>query len=209
MVLSSKTQDATYYSLDSARVAEPGGSIAIRQAARLPSSMQTRVVAEGIRILVATTLALTLVPPGSTETVWSHNRTFAQRPTPESEEAWNSIIPDSTNKHAIVVSYHSAIEEANLAKGEGAAVANDGDPEDPHDDYIHHTGTRMTLSHIQHCFDYLRQTLMCAADTNLEVLDPVTHVTSGWGQPKQCRDYRSVVAWAEKWANSSDTGILT
>ncbi|GAT30068.1 hypothetical protein RIB2604_03300400 [Aspergillus luchuensis] len=115
----------------------------------------------------------------------------------------------STNKHAIVVSYHSAIEEANLTKGEGAAVADDGDPEDPPDDYIHHTGTRMTLSHIQHCFDYLRQTLMCAADTNLEVLDPVTHVTSGWGQPKQCRDYRSVVAWAEKWANSSDTGILT
>lgn len=108
-----------------------------------------------------------------------------------------------------MVSYHSAIEEANLTKGEGAAVADDGDPEDPPDDYIHHTGTRMTLSHIQHCFDYLRQTLMCAADTNLEVLDPVTHVTSGWGQPKQCRDYRSVVAWAEKWANSSDTGILT
>lgn len=60
MVLSLKTQVATYYSLGTAQAAEPKGSIAIRQAARLPSSMQARVVAEGIRILVATTLALTL-----------------------------------------------------------------------------------------------------------------------------------------------------
>lgn len=67
----------------------------------------------------------------------------------------------------------------------------------------------MAPSHIRHCFDYLRQALMCAADTNMEVLDPETHTTSGWGQGKQCRDYDEVVMWAEKWANSTDTGIVT
>lgn len=50
---------------------------------------------------------------------------------------------------------------------------------------------------------------MCAADTNLEVLNEKTHLTNGWGQPKQCRDYQRVFAWAEKYANSSDTGIVT
>lgn len=66
----------------------------------------------------------------------------------------------------------------------------------------------MAPSHIRHCFDYLRQALMCAADTNMEVLDPETHTTSGWGQGKRCRDYDEVVMWAEKWANSTDTGIV-
>jgi hypothetical protein len=71
------------------------------------------------------------------------------------------------------------------------------------------TGTRVAPEHIQHCFDYLRQALMCAADTNLEVLNHTTHLTNGWGQKKQCRDYESVFSWAEKWANSTDTGIVT
>lgn len=33
------------------------------------------------------------VPPGSIAKVWHHNRTFSQTPTPESEAAWESIIP--------------------------------------------------------------------------------------------------------------------
>lgn len=34
-----------------------------------------------------------LVPQGNVKTVWEHNLTFSQRPTPESEAAWSSIIP--------------------------------------------------------------------------------------------------------------------
>lgn len=76
-------------------------------------------------------------------------------------------------------------------------------------DFDNETSTRIAPFHIRHCFDYIRQALMCAADTNLEVLDRETHLTNGWGQPKQCRDYEQVVAWAELYANSSDTGIVT
>lgn len=33
------------------------------------------------------------VPAGSVLTTWEHNLTFTQRPSPESEAAWGSIIP--------------------------------------------------------------------------------------------------------------------
>jgi hypothetical protein len=69
------------------------------------------------------------------------------------------------------------------------------------------TGTRTAPFHVRHCFDYLRQTLMCMADTNLEVLDLETRTTNGWNQTKICRDYDLVRKYAERWANSSDSGI--
>ncbi|KAL4745084.1 hypothetical protein BDW72DRAFT_208495 [Aspergillus terricola var. indicus] len=132
-----------------------------------------------------------LRPPGTTETAFYLNLTFSQRPTPNGERAWADL-------HAILVSYHSALDAANLQRNIT-----------PPDYFLNQTGTRMAPSHIQHCFDYIRQTIMCAADTNLEVLDHKTHKTSGWGQPRICRDYESVFNWAEKWANSTDTGLIT
>ncbi|KAL4994489.1 hypothetical protein BDV10DRAFT_197510 [Aspergillus recurvatus] len=131
------------------------------------------------------------LPPGKIQTEFYLNMTFAQRPTPEGESAWGDL-------HAILVSYYSALEAADLQYNIT-----------PPDDFLNRTGTRMAPSHIRHCFDYLRQTIMCAADTNLEVLDKETHTTSGWGQPRICRDYERVFSWAEKWANSSDTGLIT
>lgn len=97
-----------------------------------------------------------------------------------------------------MVSYYTAIEEADIARGGQRP-----------DEFLKETGTRMAQSHVRHCFDYIRQTLMCSADTNLEVLDRETRATSGWGQRRQCRSYHEVFEWAEKWANSTDTGILS
>ncbi|KAI2469843.1 hypothetical protein F4781DRAFT_201864 [Annulohypoxylon bovei var. microspora] len=57
--------------------------------------------------------------------------------------------------------------------------------------------------HSAHCFDYLRQSVMCAADVNLE---GETEAGPGWGSPHECVDYDAVLAWAnansaEKWRN--------
>lgn len=76
------------------------------------------------------------------------------------------------------------------------------------DPFLEELGARTDIAHIRHCFDYLRHALMCAADTNLETVDEETHTTTGWGSERQCRDYARVLAWAERWRNSSDTGIL-
>lgn len=63
-------------------------------------------------------------------------------------------------------------------------------------------------THMLHCFDYLRQALMCAADTNLEHVSRKTRITTGWNSDKICRNYGKVFEWAEQWANSSDVGIM-
>lgn len=102
-----------------------------------------------------------------------------------------------STQHAIVVAYYQALESM--------PVTNMTDIPDLEES----TSTRIAPFHVRHCFDYIRQALMCAADTNMEVVDHETHLTNGWGQPKQCRDYKHVLAWAEQYANSSDTGIVT
>ncbi|KAL3462907.1 hypothetical protein BJX64DRAFT_287886 [Aspergillus heterothallicus] len=70
------------------------------------------------------------------------------------------------------------------------------------------SSTSLKPDHISHCFDYLRQTIMCAADTNLEVLEPDADGTSGWGQPRVCRDYQQVFEWASKWPNPKALGSV-
>ncbi|KAI1443135.1 hypothetical protein F5Y02DRAFT_228218 [Annulohypoxylon stygium] len=57
--------------------------------------------------------------------------------------------------------------------------------------------------HSAHCFDYLRQGIMCSADVNLE---GETEAGPGWGSPHECVDYDAVLAWAnehsaERWRN--------
>jgi hypothetical protein len=53
-------------------------------------------------------------------------------------------------------------------------------------------------AHIAHCFDYLRQAILCAADTNLEPVKPELY-GANTAIPKKCRDIKQVSEWAEKW----------
>ncbi|KAK0639570.1 hypothetical protein B0T16DRAFT_432338 [Cercophora newfieldiana] len=49
--------------------------------------------------------------------------------------------------------------------------------------------------HSAHCFDYIRQALMCAADTSLE---GKTESGPGWGSKHECKDYDAVLEWANE-----------
>ncbi|KAF1349382.1 hypothetical protein EJ07DRAFT_140339 [Lizonia empirigonia] len=59
------------------------------------------------------------------------------------------------------------------------------------------------LSHNDHCFNYLRNAIMCTADTTLEG-QALTHGeretpgTDGTGAVHVCRDYDGVFTWAER-----------
>ena len=67
-------------------------------------------------------------------------------------------------------------------------------------------GTNLTQEvahHSAHCFDYIRQALMCAGDTTLE---GKTEAGPGWGSVHECVDYDALLGWAnehsaEKWRN--------
>lgn len=54
--------------------------------------------------------------------------------------------------------------------------------------------------HTGHCFDYLRQALICAADMTLEWAAevPPGHMpftVDGWGITHQCRNWNEVIGW--------------
>lgn len=55
--------------------------------------------------------------------------------------------------------------------------------------------THEVAHHSAHCFDYLRQSILCAADTSLE---GKTEAGPGWGSKHQCKDYDAVLAWANE-----------
>lgn len=53
--------------------------------------------------------------------------------------------------------------------------------------------------HIMHCFDYLRQSLMCHADTNIEPVVSEFAGARGFGTAHHCRDYGRANEWMKKW----------
>jgi hypothetical protein len=55
--------------------------------------------------------------------------------------------------------------------------------------------TQEIIHHSTHCYDYLRQSIMCAADTTLE---GKSELGPGWGSKHECKDYDAVVAWADE-----------
>lgn len=75
--------------------------------------------------------------------------------------------------------------------------------DNPHEATHHHDE-----SHMRHCFDYLRQSLMCASDTTLEPLDPELGGVTGWGVMRKCRDYQTVINWAEAHRASNEKGYM-
>lgn len=50
-------------------------------------------------------------------------------------------------------------------------------------------------AHIRHCIDLLRQSLMCYADTAVEVKEEGINGVKGWGTEHQCRDYEELLQW--------------
>lgn len=63
-----------------------------------------------------------------------------------------------------------------------------------HDPDAVHTEGAHAGKHAQHCLNYLRQTILCAADTTLE---PFVNPGIGIGVVHQCRDWTQVYEWAE------------
>lgn len=54
-------------------------------------------------------------------------------------------------------------------------------------------------SHVAHCFEYLRQALMCCADSSLEPFETPENGFPGMGFERQCNDYEGLKSWAEEW----------
>ncbi|MCJ1358910.1 MAG: hypothetical protein MMC33_008910 [Icmadophila ericetorum] len=54
----------------------------------------------------------------------------------------------------------------------------------------------LMLDHVYHCYDYLRQSILCQADLTLEWASYVnTSHIDGYGPPHQCRNWDDVYKW--------------
>ena len=53
-------------------------------------------------------------------------------------------------------------------------------------------------SHIRHCIDLLRQTLMCYADTTIEVVDPAINGVHGFRTEHQCKRWDQLIEWTNE-----------
>ncbi|TVY33307.1 Oxidase [Lachnellula subtilissima] len=95
--------------------------------------------------------------------------------------------------HELRVAYYTLLDR--LKSGNGSASP-----------YLENLAALDGTKHIAHCFDYLRRVLMCAADTNIEYPDE-NGLLTGWGSKRSCRDYESVVMWAERWRVDNRTEI--
>ena len=62
--------------------------------------------------------------------------------------------------------------------------------------------------HANHCFEYLRQSIMCSADSSLEPAAGVERVFLGWGFQRQCRNFEALKEWAEAWRAFELQGFL-
>ncbi|KJK68651.1 protein of unknown function DUF3328 [Aspergillus parasiticus SU-1] len=58
---------------------------------------------------------------------------------------------------------------------------------------------QVNAAHLMHCWDYLRQAVMCHADTTLEWIPapPNDKGSTGWGVEHTCGDYDAIARWAE------------
>ena len=67
--------------------------------------------------------------------------------------------------------------------------------------------------HIAHCFDYLRQAIMCAGDLTLEWAMPPFESTGlrssvdGWGITHQCKNWDDAVKWATEYKAPQEANL--
>lgn len=136
---------------------------------------------------------------------------------PSAKSEWDSVYPRSygfvrlgPNHRTMCVSmFHQlhCVEKMRLALN---------DPEDP----------IATIPHLQHCMNFIRQMMLCAADTTLEPADEVVRDesgrevgtrASGVGVTHTCRDWTTVYetveqnwdAWQEYWEEvSGDAAVV-
>ncbi|KAG9946164.1 hypothetical protein KCU85_g6709, partial [Aureobasidium melanogenum] len=148
---------------------------------------------------------------------FERNSLYASRPSPESDAAWNALLPEGRG-----FVYVPESERYSLPPGEktfygeiysvslfhqlhclgqlrkyywlliDGVTSNSTSLRSMVDGLLGPSG-----EHVSHCFDYLRQTLQCAGDMALEwprkEADGSRFAVDGWGIPHECRSWDHIV----------------
>jgi hypothetical protein len=68
-------------------------------------------------------------------------------------------------------------------------------------------GHDLSTDHMQHCFDLLRQSLMCNSDTTLQPYSQKFGGVIPWGYPRICKDYAQIKEFAEEYRTTDREGF--
>ncbi|KAK1856289.1 hypothetical protein CCHR01_01037 [Colletotrichum chrysophilum] len=116
-------------------------------------------------------------------TTFARDDDFDGPPSEKSAAAWDNLIP---GYYALAVN--------------GTLMGADATPESR---AWNHTQD----GHLDHCFDYLRQSLMCFADPTLE--ESPVHKEPGWNATHACNDWDRLFDWAKTNRYDDAVGIDT
>ncbi|KAG4026281.1 hypothetical protein MFRU_042g00100 [Monilinia fructicola] len=150
------------------------------------------------------------VPAGSKFTkkltTFSYNRDFSYPPSNTTDTAWNGLFPGKGSggffNHPYAVGERatlSVLHQLHCLDGirhiyylnNDAATAGTllvEEELEPH----------MKRSHMRHCIDFLRQSLMCCGDTSIEKVDSELKGVTGWGTEHMCTNWEELQEWVEE-----------
>lgn len=57
------------------------------------------------------------------------------------------------------------------------------------------------LSHIRHCIDLLRNSIMCTPDLTVETKNKELGGVTGFGTEHECKDWGQLLSWVSEWEN--------
>ncbi|KIW07554.1 hypothetical protein, variant [Verruconis gallopava] len=168
------------------------------------------------------------VPPlTTTRVVFEKDELYARRPDPESDAAWDALLPPGRG-FVFIPNPH----EYGLPPGEATPYGDIYSIAVFHQlhclgqlrrftwlflDSIAENGTHGELTrqaimqmfnegdhaeHLHHCFDYLRQTIMCGGDMSVEwprdEPDGRRFAVDGWGIPHECKNWDTIMEYMDQ-----------
>jgi hypothetical protein len=95
----------------------------------------------------------------------------------------HAITQLTSLQHAIKLAYESRVNEVHKLRH--PELVNP---------YLDHICANTHYDHVEHCFENLRQALMCHTDSNLE--DVLGSETTGWGFERTCRNFGGLFKWS-------------
>jgi len=133
------------------------------------------------------------------------DETFGSRPSPETNAAWKSLFPKQGGffKHPDIAPERSAFSvfhTLHCVDGlrHGYYVLHDA----------HEEGKLLNVSnlpfhasteHAKHCFDLLRQNIMCQPDLTVELVDEDVGGVTGFGTEHVCKNWNQLNEWVAQW----------
>lgn len=150
----------------------------------------------------STTSETFLQLPGTQPQIWIYNRTFSEAPSDLSDSSWQSLFPRGVGfvqnpEIAPEISGISVFHQLHCLNSLRIAYYTALNKNVPvqHDDHNQHDDPH----HVRHCIDYIRQSLICHADSTMEPVNLTLGGSTGWNVERQCRSYADLSQWAETW----------